>query len=80
MSNRPSFRPIAAPIDVDDQVLDRINNELGVPTLRTPTPAGPSAGQGKAQDAPNDEPRPSSSSPPPPGKPRTHPGPKNRPW
>lgn len=33
---RPSFRSIAAPLDVDDAVLERINVQLGVPTLTKP--------------------------------------------
>ena len=32
----PSFRRIAAPLDVDDAALDRINVQLGVPTLTKP--------------------------------------------
>ncbi|MEQ1670933.1 MAG: hypothetical protein ABL893_08755 [Hyphomicrobium sp.] len=32
----PSFRSIAAPLDVDDAALDRINTQLGVPTLMKP--------------------------------------------
>ncbi len=32
----PSFRSIAAPLDVDDAALDRINTQLGVPTLTKP--------------------------------------------
>ncbi|MFA5952226.1 MAG: hypothetical protein WC807_18300 [Hyphomicrobium sp.] len=32
----PSFRRIAAPLDVDDAALDRINTQLGVPTLTKP--------------------------------------------
>lgn len=32
------FRPIAAPLDVDDAALDRVNSRLGVPTLTKPSP------------------------------------------
>ncbi len=32
----PSFRSIGAPLDVDDAALDRINTQLGVPTLTKP--------------------------------------------
>lgn len=32
----PAFRPIAAPLDVDDAALDRVNSSLGVPTLTKP--------------------------------------------
>jgi hypothetical protein len=59
MSHRPSFRSIPAPLDVDDQLLDRINTELGVPTLQKPTPESASASHGKTQDAPSETPRPS---------------------
>lgn len=37
MTEKPNkFRPIAAPLDVDDAALDRVNNQLGVPTLTKP--------------------------------------------
>jgi hypothetical protein len=38
MSNKhqSAFRSIAAPLDVDDAALDRLNVELGVPTLTQP--------------------------------------------
>lgn len=32
----PMFRSIAEPLDVDDAALDRVNSELGVPTLTRP--------------------------------------------
>ena len=32
----PAFRSIAAPLDVDDAALDRLNAKLGVPTLTKP--------------------------------------------
>jgi len=35
-TSAPSFRRIAAPLDVDDAALDRINVQLGVPTLTKP--------------------------------------------
>jgi hypothetical protein len=35
----PSFRPIGAPLDVDDAALDRVGDKLGVPTLVKPAPA-----------------------------------------
>lgn len=38
MSEKPKFfRPIAAPLDVEDAALDRVNTQLGVPTLTKPT-------------------------------------------
>lgn len=33
------FRPIATPLDVDDAALDRVNQQLGVPTLTRPATA-----------------------------------------
>lgn len=30
------FRPIAGPLDVDDAALDRVNSQLGVPTMTKP--------------------------------------------
>lgn len=38
MQDKPitSFRPIAAPLDVDDAALDRLNTKLGVPTMTKP--------------------------------------------
>ena len=38
MTDKPlgAFRSIAEPLDVDDAALDRINHELGVPTLTRP--------------------------------------------
>lgn len=37
MSDKPmKFRPIAVPLDVDDAALDRVNHQLGVPTLTKP--------------------------------------------
>lgn len=32
----PQFRSIAAPLDVDDAALERVNDELGVPKLTRP--------------------------------------------
>ena len=58
-AHRPTFRPIAAPLDVDDATLGRLNERLGVPALvRSPTD-GPASGQGKPEDSPNQETRPS---------------------
>jgi hypothetical protein len=37
MTEKPNkFRPIAVPLDVDDAALDRVNTQLGVPTLTKP--------------------------------------------
>ncbi len=35
-AQRPTFRPIAAPLDVDDGALARLNEQLGVPALVKP--------------------------------------------
>lgn len=36
-SEKPNrFRPIAAPLDVDDAALELVNSQLGVPTLTKP--------------------------------------------
>lgn len=48
----PSFRSIAAPLDVDDAALDRLNTQLGVPTLTKPVA--------------NEKPQPKTKSAPPP--------------
>jgi hypothetical protein len=41
--DRPNkFRPIAVPLDVDDAALDRVNAQLGVPTMTKPA-ANPKA-------------------------------------
>ena len=58
-ASRPTFRPIRAPLDVDDAALGRLNDQLGVPTLKKPSAEMPAGGQGKPQDAPSDEARPS---------------------
>jgi hypothetical protein len=31
--SKPNFRPIASPLAVDDQALERVNERLGVPTM-----------------------------------------------
>ena len=40
MSDRPEpyFRSIGAPLDVDDAALEKLNETMGVPTLRRPGP------------------------------------------
>lgn len=58
-AQRPTFRPITTPLDVDDGVLDRLNEQLGVPALVKPAPETPASGQGAAQDSPKQQPRPS---------------------
>ena len=39
----PSFRSIAAPLDVDDAALDRVNARLGVPTMTRPAAPEPTS-------------------------------------
>lgn len=34
--SKPTFRPIAAPLPVDDLALERVNERLGVPTMVRP--------------------------------------------
>jgi hypothetical protein len=52
MIEKPNkFRPIAVPLDVDDAALDRVNNQLGVPTLTKPA-ANPAPAARRIPDAP----------------------------
>lgn len=48
--SKPTFRPIASPLSVDDTALDRVNEQLGVPTMVRPRQA--SAPQEAARTAP----------------------------
>lgn len=60
-SNAPHFRPIATPLDVDDDALEQINERLGVPTMVRSVPqpasdakgAGVDAAKGNASDTPS---------------------------
>ena len=56
---RPTFRPITTPLDVDDGVLDRLNDQLGVPSLIKAPAETPASGQQPLQDSPKPESRPS---------------------
>lgn len=52
MTEKPNkFRPIAVPLDVDDAALDRVNSQLGVPTLTKPA-ANAVAVPSKVSDVP----------------------------
>lgn len=52
MTDKPNkFRPIAVPLDVDDAALDRVNSQLGVPTLTKPA-ANAVVARRAAQEAP----------------------------
>lgn len=57
MSQRPSFRDIAPPLDVDDGSLTKLADQLAVPKLVKPAPEPPIAGQEPPQDAPKPAPR-----------------------
>jgi hypothetical protein len=58
---RPTFRPITAPLDVDDAALSRLNDQLGVPSLVKSPPERPAIAPEAAQDSPKQETRPSPS-------------------
>ena len=51
MSTRPSFRQIASPLDVSDEALDKLNEDLGVPSLVNPAAGKAAAGPNLTQDA-----------------------------
>jgi hypothetical protein len=61
MTQRPSFRNIAPPLDVDDGALARLADQMGVPTLVKSTAKTPAVGQQARQDSANPSPRPSPS-------------------
>ena len=50
MSKPPAFRQIAAPLDVDDDALDRVADQMGVPTLVKPPAAAPQEAHQVRQD------------------------------
>src|SRR5262245_9942686 len=59
MTARPNFRQIASPLDVPDAALEKLNNELGVPSLVNPTTRKPDAAENLTLDAARPEPAPS---------------------
>jgi hypothetical protein len=59
VSHRPSFRDIAAPLDVDDGALARLADQMGVPTLVKPVPKPAAKLPEPLQRAPASEPLPS---------------------
>ncbi len=61
MTQRPSFRHIAPPLDVDDGTLARLADQMGVPTLQKPGAQTPAVGQEARQDAAKPVSRPSPS-------------------
>jgi hypothetical protein len=64
MSQRPAFRDIAPPLDVDDGALKKLADHMNVPVLRTPE-ARPAVHR---QETPQDAPTPEPASPPPKAK------------
>ena len=50
--NKPAFRHIAAPLEVDDAALDRVADEMGVPRLTKPSPPPLPDARQTLQDAP----------------------------
>jgi hypothetical protein len=61
MTSRPSFRQIGTPLDVSDAALEKLNDDLRVPTLVKSPDRSPVSGQGVSQDKPRATPRPSPS-------------------
>jgi hypothetical protein len=59
MSQRPAFRHIAPPLDVDDGALAKLADQLGVPMMVKPQVRTPAAAPEPAQDSSNPEPGPS---------------------
>ena len=61
MTNRPSFRQIGTPLDVSDAALEKLNDDLRVPTMVKSPDRSPVTRQGVSQDRPKAIPRPSPS-------------------
>lgn len=61
MTQRPAFRQIASPLDVDDGTLAKLADELGVPTLTRPAAKTSAILKEPHQDLPKPESRPSPS-------------------
>jgi hypothetical protein len=59
MTQRPSFRNIAPPLDVDDGALARLADQMGVPTLVKSGAQTLAVGQEARQDSAKPAPRPS---------------------
>jgi hypothetical protein len=49
---KPAFRPIAAPLEVDDEALGRVADQMGVPTMVKPSPPPLPEGGQTTQDEP----------------------------
>lgn len=59
MTQRPTFRQIAPPLEVDDGALAKLADQLAVPKLVKPSAETPVAAQEAVQDASKPTPRPS---------------------
>jgi len=59
VTQRPAFRQIAPPLEVDDGALAKLADQLDVPKLLKPSAETPIAGQEPPQDAPKPAARPS---------------------
>jgi hypothetical protein len=59
VTQRPTFRHISPPLDVDDGTLAKLADQMGVPTLVKPSPPAPAAAPEPRQEAPKPAPRPS---------------------
>lgn len=59
MSQRPTFRHISPPLDVDDGTLATLSDQLGVPTLVKPSPPTAAAPRLARHDGPKSASRPS---------------------
>lgn len=57
--NRPVFRQVTGPLDVNDEELARIDQALGVPELVKSPPPMPSIAKNLREEASNPEPSPS---------------------
>ncbi len=60
-TQRPNFRHIAPPLDVDDGALAKLADQMGVPTLVKSPAQPPAVGQEERQDSAKPVPRPSPS-------------------
>jgi hypothetical protein len=57
--NRPNFRPVAAPLDVDDEALEKLNDTLRMPAMVKSAAGSPAIAHQPLQDESKEEPRPS---------------------
>lgn len=59
--NRPNFRPVAAPLDVTDSALEKLNESLRMPSMVKSAAGSPAIAHQPFQDESKEEPRPSPS-------------------